>query len=206
MAVPSEDPVRMRDLTLDEVERLDAAGGEAEVTLHMDEVAFTGFYDRTARPLWAYLARMTGDRQAADDLLQETYYRFLRAAATHESEQHRRHSLFVIATNLARDRRRRQVTRPAMDQATPESVPAAGTPDAADRFARRADLSRAMARLRRRERSMLLLAYAQGATHREIAAIVGVTPASVKPLLFRARRRLAQLLGRAADASPGGAR
>ena len=43
---------------------------------------------------------------------------------------------------------------------------------------------------------MLWLAYAQGASHREIAEVVGVGHASVKPLLFRARRKLAGLLGR----------
>jgi len=44
----------------------------------MDEETFRAFYDRTARPVWSYLARITGDRALADDLLQESYYRFLR--------------------------------------------------------------------------------------------------------------------------------
>ena len=43
----------------------------------------------------------------ADDLLQETFYRFLRAARTHESEAHRRNPL-QVATNLARDAHRRR--------------------------------------------------------------------------------------------------
>ncbi len=43
---------------------------------------------------------------------------------------------------------------------------------------------------------MLWLAYAEGATHREIADALGLSPASLKPLLFRARRKLAALLGR----------
>ena len=61
-------------------------------TLRMDEDAFRAFYERTARPVWAYLMRLTGDPHTADDLLQEAYYRFYRAAATHESESHRRNS------------------------------------------------------------------------------------------------------------------
>ena len=72
----------------------------------MDEDTFGAFYARTARALWAYLSRMTGSPDLADDLLQETYYRFLRAHAPHESDAHRRNSLFRIATNLARDGRR----------------------------------------------------------------------------------------------------
>ena len=95
-----------RDTTFTDLARSDALD-DASAEFVMEEDAFRGLYERTARGLWAYLARVTGDREQADDLLQETYYRFLRAAATHESEAHRRNSLYRIATNLARDARRR---------------------------------------------------------------------------------------------------
>ena len=52
---------------------------EAERAFAMDEASFRAFYAQTARPLWAYLARASGDQTLAEDLLQETYYRFLRA-------------------------------------------------------------------------------------------------------------------------------
>jgi RNA polymerase sigma-70 factor (ECF subfamily) len=57
------------------------------------------------------------------------------------------------------------------------------------------DVSRAMAQLKPRERAMLWLAYAEGATHREIADSIGVSPESMKSMLFRARRKMAELLG-----------
>jgi DNA-directed RNA polymerase specialized sigma24 family protein len=41
--------------------------------------------------------------------------------------------------------------------------------------------------------------YAEGASYHEIADVLGLRPASLKPMLFRARRRLAVLLGRAPD-------
>ncbi len=90
-----------RDVTFTDVDRI--AASDACTGFVMDEDTFRAFYDRTARGVWAYLARVTGDRQMADDLLQEAFYRFLRADATHDSEAHRRNSLYRIATNLARD-------------------------------------------------------------------------------------------------------
>ena len=97
----------MRDVTVTELERLAAGIAEAEATFQMDEEAFRCFYERTARPVWAYLARMTGDPRLADDLLQEAYYRFLRARPSLDDETHRRNYLFRIATNLVHDVRRR---------------------------------------------------------------------------------------------------
>lgn len=184
--------------TFDTTSQADTAADVVELV--MDEEAFRGFYDRTARGLGAYLVRLTGDRTAADDLLQETYYRFLRSGASHENEAHRRRYLYRIATNLARDGFRRRKIRPVEEQSDSlESAPATGVGRHAPVDAR-LDLSRAFDRLRPRDRAMLWLAYALGASHREIADVVGVGHASVKPLLFRARRRLGRLLGRKEDA------
>ena len=102
-------------------------------TLQMDEETFRGFYTRTSGMLWAYLARATNDAAAADDLLQESYYRLLRATTTFESDDHRKNYLFRIATNLIRDRFR----RPRIDNAQlPEhgegDIPASGRSRAAD--------------------------------------------------------------------------
>jgi RNA polymerase sigma-70 factor (ECF subfamily) len=174
----------------------DSALDDAAAGFMMDEDTFRAFYDRTARGLWAYLARLTGDRQLVEDLLQETFYRFLRAAATYDNETHRRNSLYRIATNLARDVRRRSMARaasvPVGDDI--ERVPSRQGAGATERMA---DFNRAMSRLKPRERAMLWLAYAEGASHREIADVLGLRPTSLKPLLFRARRKLAELLGRA---------
>lgn len=156
----------------------------------MDEDSFRAFYDRTSRLVWGYLSRITGDRQLADDLLQETYYRFYRAGAIHESESHRRNSLFCIATNLARDAHRRGADKRHVELS--ETLAAHG--NVAAQVEGKTDLGRAMAQLKPVQREMLWLAYAQGSSHVEIAESLGVKAASVKILLFRARKKLADIL------------
>ena len=153
----------------------------------MTEEEFRAFYERTARPVWAYLYRITSDSHLADDLLQEAYYRFFRAATAYENETHRRNSLFRIATNLAHDVGRKK--KRGIDVEIPEDLP---TIDA--RPDQRTDLARALQQLKPMQREILWLAYGQGSSHAEIAEIVGVSSKSIKSLLFRARKRLAELL------------
>jgi RNA polymerase sigma-70 factor (ECF subfamily) len=66
------------------------------------------------------------------------------------------------------------------------------------------DMWAALERLSARDRELLLLAYVEGFSHAEIAAITGLMRASLKPLLYRARKRLARALG-AGAAPPIGA-
>lgn len=171
-----------------------AAAQTADCATTMTEEAFRAFYELTSHGLWAYLLRTSGDRRLVDDLLQESYYRLLRANVTFESDDHRRNYLYRIATNLVHDGRRRPWSaagsRVDIDQTQASSDD--GTVEV--RAARRLDVARAMGHLTPRERSMLWLAYVQGCTHEEIAGVVGVKVASLKSLLFRARRRLAGLL------------
>ena len=186
-----------RDTTFNDLSRTDVLA-DASTEFIMDEDAFRGFYDRTARGLWAYLARFTGNREQADDLLQETFYRFLRADATHESETHRRNSLYRIATNLAHDARRQSLVRaPVISPGN--DIENVSTGDQAGATERSADVTRALSNLKPRERAMLWLAYAEGASHDEIAGALGIRVASLKPMLFRARRKMATLLGRKPD-------
>lgn len=156
----------------------------------MDEETFRAFYDRTARLVWAYLCRMTGDNTLADDLLQETYFRFFRASGTYDNESHRRNAVFRIATNLARDegrKRRRRIYVPVEGL----DLQARQTSNQADHCT---DLQRALQRIKPQQREILWLAYALGSTHQEIADIVGLSQKSIKSLLFRARRKVAALL------------
>jgi len=186
--------MNMRDITVSELVQLRPRTEESDDTLQMDQDSFVAFYDRTARPVWAYLWRRTGDRHLADDLLQEAYYRFLRARVIHENEAHRRNYLFRIAANLVLDNHRRH---PA-----PLEMPEEGKPghpvselNVGLQSQRRTDLDRAMIHLSPRQKDALWLAYGEGSSHQEIADALGLKVGSVKLILFRARRKLVKLMG-----------
>jgi len=160
----------------------------------MDSDAFAGFYERSARSLWAYLARVSGDPALADDLMQESYVRFLCADQPEpragEGEVAGRRYLFRIATNLLRDHWRRPRTG-SIEELPDELFAAAGGAAQSDV---KAMLGPAMKQLRPRDRQILWLAYAEGYSHHEIAGITGLGSASIRLLLFRARRKMARLL------------
>lgn len=165
---------------------MDALVEAQEGRFAMDEPAFQAFYARTAGPLAGYLRRLTGNYAVAEDLLQDAYLRFLGAARLPDTSEHQKHYLFRIATNLARDHFRRASRRERLAPATPTTV----SPEPGQ-----GDVWALVARLSPRDRELLLLAYVEGLTHREIAQVTGLMRGSVKPLLYRARRRLAALLG-----------
>ncbi|HEV2135840.1 MAG TPA: sigma-70 family RNA polymerase sigma factor [Terracidiphilus sp.] len=156
----------------------------------MDSEAFAAFYLRSSRPLWAYLARVSGDPALADDLMQESYVRFLCATLRQDGEIAARRYLFKIATNLLRDFWRRP--RQASIEELPEACFVAA--DAMAQSESRAEMGPALKRMRPRDRQLLWLAYAEGYSHREIAEVTGLAAGSVRLLLFRARRKMARLL------------
>jgi RNA polymerase sigma-70 factor (ECF subfamily) len=184
----------IRDITVAELESSKVGAEAAEQAFHMDEQTFRVFYESTARPLWAYLSRILGSATLADDLVQESYYRFLRATLKSEDPAYQKAYLFRIATNLSRDHWRRLPRQEQGEAADAEQVPADDR--TAERVQQRSDLGRALGGLKPRERELLWLAYVEGSSHKEIAEVLGLRAASVRLLLFRARQKMLQLLRR----------
>jgi RNA polymerase sigma-70 factor (ECF subfamily) len=164
--------------------------GAAGIELPMDSDAFAGFYERAARPLWAYLARVSGDPSLADDLMQESFVRFLCAGKVTEGEVDARRYLFRIGTNLLKDHWRRP--RVSSIEDLPDGFFASA--ESATQMDSQALLGPAMAQMKPRERQLLWLAHAEGYSHKEIAEVTGLGSASIRLLLFRARRKMAGLL------------
>ena len=145
--------------------------------------AFELFYNNTARKLRAYIYRVCGDAALADDLTQDAYCRFLRAAKPVMSDGEMKSYLFRIATNLLNDHYRRQKRERS------DHLYNAGEHVTTEQGSY--EMQQALGELNLQERSMLWLAYVEGENHQDIAQIMGLKEKSIRVLLFRARRRLA---------------
>lgn len=176
-------------MTWDEVLENVQAGEGAAVESRMERDAFAGFYERSARPLWAYLARVSGDPALADDLVQESFVRMLCSATPMDGEVHAKRYLFRVATNLLKDYWRRPKASSIED--LPESAFANESGDGMDA---QMMLEPRLLQLRPRERQLLWLAHAEGYSHKEIAEIMALRSPSIRLMLFRARHRMAELL------------
>jgi RNA polymerase sigma-70 factor (ECF subfamily) len=162
-----------------------AADAKAPDSTTMDEQQFQLLYDATARPIHAYLIGVTGQRDIADDVLQETYFRYLQRHPTGLPAAETRPYLFRIATNLLRDRWRRR-----QESQWPENFDQSHACDVDTQL----DVRHVMQALKPKERELLWLAYVEGMSHQEIAIATGLTALSIRPLLFRARKKAASLL------------
>jgi RNA polymerase sigma-70 factor (ECF subfamily) len=164
----------------------------------MDEAKFEAFYRKTAGRIWSYIYRMTGDAATADDLMQKTFFRFLRSNPAIADDDHLRHYVFKTATNLVFDHFR-ETKRNRERLGHPPRMPDLR----ADRGELRHDMMRVFAELKPQERALLWLAHVEGSSHDEIAEAMGVKAKSVRVMLFRARKRLGDLLTRRGLAPEG---
>lgn len=152
----------------------------------MGEAEFLEIHRQTAEPLRRYAARVLGNVEAADDVVQETYLRILRYPGCPADPAQVRLLLFRIAGNLMVDQWRRRGREASRAFAVP--VPPQEDPGL------RLDMARLFGRLSLRERQLIWLAHVEGADTGDIARAVGVGAGSVKVLLHRARKKLAQWL------------
>lgn len=153
----------------------------------ISEQAFSEFYQQTSATLRNYVARVMGNVTNADDIVQEAYLRMLRRPPPTDDPRELRAYLFRVASNLITDRWRRQKHEAAASE-MPEAL--ANSPDAVRQF----DMKRMFHRLRRRDRQLMWLAYVEEASHREIAATLGLRERSIRVMLSRAREKLTKLL------------
>jgi RNA polymerase sigma-70 factor, ECF subfamily len=151
----------------------------------VDETEFRSFYDRTFPALRSYLRMLCRNTAVADDLLQESYFRFLRAGISGLNELQMKAYLYRAATSAARDYWRAEKRVRRLQEVTPTESETAGNANLSY------DMNQLFQKLNPNEQALLWLAYVEGFQHREIAEALNLKEKSVRVLLFRARKQLA---------------
>jgi RNA polymerase sigma-70 factor, ECF subfamily len=162
-------------------------------------------YDRHARVVFALIMRIAGDRDVAEEILQEVFLRaWQHAHAFDDSRGTVRSWLYGIAHNLALNELRRRRRRPQLQSRLASADPdgddyagsvAAGSDPAGDAWCavRDAELAHALDQLPPGQRAVLLL-YGEGFSQSEIAAKLGEPLGTVKSRMRRALGRLRETL------------
>lgn len=173
-------------------------------TAEGDESAFRALVERWERPVFAFLDRMLGSAEEAQDLGQEAFLRVWRNARHYRAEGQFRSWLFRIAGNLARSRLRRSkiLSWVRFEPALHDRDSGSARPDLdLERNESRRAVRAALARLPERQRRAIVLLRYDGLSYKEIAAAMGVSTTAVDSLLQRAMTRLRKELAGKADAT-----
>ena len=179
------------------VDRADGVGRIEQATVAAaragDAAAFTALFDAYHGPITSYLYRLTGSRETADDLAQETFIKAFRALSRTPDDLNFRAWLYRIATNSAASwhRRQRLLTwlpfNRSDDSGTPEIEPG-HDPRLAETLAEQELIAAALRRIGPKHASVLLLRHHLRLTVEETAAALDINANTAKVRLYRARK------------------
>lgn len=154
-----------------------------------DQRAFAGLVRRHQDRVFRFLLRMTGSRDEAMDLTQETFMKAWQALPRWQPQAQFRTWLFQIARNGALDllRRRAAVEFVPIDEDPGMPAHAPGPEEGLDLRQRFGLLEAALRRLPVEHREVLLLREVEDLSYAEIAAALGIQEGTVKSRIARAR-------------------
>ncbi|MBN1342832.1 MAG: sigma-70 family RNA polymerase sigma factor [Phycisphaerae bacterium] len=179
-----------------------------------DPAAFEALVDAYSHRLYGFIYRLTGNRDDADDLLQEVFVRVVRMIVKYQDDGRFEAWLFRIAMNLARDRVRRIRKSPIV------SIQEYGPPDEGDRapgildrtpghergppetleLADQVDrLQWALDQLGQAEREVIMLRHFSGLPFNQIAELMGTPLGTALARAHRGLRRLRLIMEEAPD-------
>lgn len=169
-----------------------------------DAEALGQLMERHQAALFGYLLRLTGRRDAAEDLFQEVFLKLVRNPGAYNEREKFKAWLFTVARNAAMDYFRRDSARSEVSlygdgaKPGPADFTAAAEPGPAEAFYGKAEAARidaALGALSADQREVFYLRHYSGLSFREIAETLKVPIGTVLARMSRAAAKLREKLG-----------
>lgn len=169
-----------------------------------DDLALNTLIDRWGQRVDAFLFRMTGNRDTALDLAQETFVKLYQARDRYRADGTFSTYLFAIASNLARNHARWKARHPTLsldgakeenDCTADEAVdPGRNPEELAAATEKAAAVEKAFQNLPEDLRETMSLFIYEGMGYSDIATLSGCSPKAVETRIYRARQILKEQL------------
>jgi RNA polymerase sigma-70 factor (ECF subfamily) len=164
-----------------------------------DAQAFAVLYDRHSRPAYSLAYRMMGERQAAEDIVQDAFLKVWRAPTSYRAERASvRTWLLSIVHNRGIDQLRslasRRRTQDKMEVSAPKSQPSEAFAESW-RNSQREQVREALSTLPEEQLKILELSYFSGYTHVEIAELLNLPLGTVKGRMRLALKKMRNYFG-----------
>ncbi|HEY6423081.1 MAG TPA: sigma-70 family RNA polymerase sigma factor [Pseudonocardiaceae bacterium] len=167
---------------------LDSRGGGS------DDALIRAVYEQHGRALLAYATKLTGDRAAAEDVLQETLVRAWRHSEVLINGQGSvRAWLLTVAGRIVVDRARARAVRPREVAESPAQPPMER--DHADQVIDSMEVFEALQKLSEEHREVIVQLYFRGRSLLEVSEALGVPEGTVKSRSYYALRALRNSFG-----------
>jgi len=156
-----------------------------------------GLFDQHHQRLYRLARRLTGTREEAQDLVQETFLRVARSPSAVPAGPRSEEAWLVrVLVNVCRDQWRRKSSRRRLDEKYQPAAGPVATPNPEHALIAQSTVWRALQELAPRRRTALILYELDGIDIPEIARLLGVSAITVRWHLSRGRKELAQFLTR----------
>ena len=165
-----------------------------------DDTAFSALVKKHQKPLHALAWRKTGDFHVAEEITQDTFLKAYQNLSTLKEPQKFAGWLYVIATNYCKMwmRKKRLSTQSLAETSSAELEKTAYSEyviaenEQVAMETQREVVKKLLAKLQESDRTVITLYYLGEMSYEEISEFLGVSVASIKNRLYRARRRLKQ--------------
>lgn len=160
-----------------------------------DEAWFASLYDQTFDMVDHYARTLIRDREAAEDVVADTYLKVWRARSNFSGRGSVLSWVMAITRNCAMDHLRARKPNVSLDLF--EAIGDPGGPDVAEPWLSEADaeaMRHAVSRLSEEHQQVIFLRFYQELSHDAVAAKLGKSPTAIRQIQFRALMRLRKLL------------